>query len=340
MQRNFRRSNSRSLFKSRAGIRSIDMNTLLPAEGRSDSPPSQRSCAGRLNDQVAARLREAADLLERQNAKVFRLAAYRRAADRIATLEEDVSALLDREGIAGLEALPGIGKALAAAIAQMVRTGRWAQLERLRGAVAPEQLFQSIPGIGPSLARRIYEHLGVDTLEGLETAAHDGRLDRVPGIGLRRLAMLRAALGQSLTRLRPPGKPATPEPSAKLLLEIDREYRERAQRDELPKIAPRRFNPSATAWLPILHSDREGWHFTALFSNTARAHELSRTRDWVVIYFYRNSRPEGQRTVVTESRGVLEGRRVIRGRESECLAQLQHATPRSAQESLPRGRVG
>lgn len=88
----------------------------------------------------------------------------------------------------------------------------------------------------------------------------------------------------------------------------------------LPKIEPRRFNPSGEAWLPILHTERGEWRFTALFSNTARAHELGRTRDWVVIYFHLDSGPEGQRTVVTETRGRLKGHRVVRGREADCIA--------------------
>ncbi len=57
-----------------------------------------------------------------------------------------------------------------------------------------------------------------------------------------------------------------------------------------------------------------------LFSNTARAHELGRTSDWVVIYFHMDTQPEGQRTVVTEKQGDLVDRRVVRGRESECRA--------------------
>jgi hypothetical protein len=59
---------------------------------------------------------------------------------------------------------------------------------------------------------------------------------------------------------------------------------------------------------------------TALFSNTALAHELGRTRDWVVIYFGRAGGPEHQRTVVTERLWPLAGRRVVRGREAECRA--------------------
>ena len=102
----------------------------------------------------------------------------------------------------------------------------------------------------------------------------------------------------------------------KLLLELDTEYRQRAEADKLPKIAPRRFNPSNEAWLPILRTEREGFTFTALYSNTARAHELEKTRDWVVIYYERDDK-ERQNTVVTETQGELRGKRVVRGRERE-----------------------
>jgi hypothetical protein len=109
-------------------------------------------------------------------------------------------------------------------------------------------------------------------------------------------------------------------PTIAALLAVDREYREKAAAGRLRTIAPKRFNPSGEAWLPVLHAEREGWHFTALFSNTARAHELGRTRDWVVIYYYDGEHVEAQCTVVTESRGALAGRRVVRGREEECRA--------------------
>ncbi|MCX8102644.1 MAG: hypothetical protein N3D77_15560, partial [Geminicoccaceae bacterium] len=86
-----------------------------------------------------------------------------------------------------------------------------------------------------------------------------------------------------------------------------------------PKIAPRRFNPNREAWLPVLHTRRGPWYFTALFSNTARAHELGRIGDWVVIYFEKDDAVSGQRTIVTEQRGPLAGRRVVRGRERDSL---------------------
>ena len=66
----------------------------------------------------------------------------------------------------------------------------------------------------------------------------------------------------------------------------------------------------------------------------ALAHELGTTRDWVVVYFHADAGGEGQRTVVTETRGVLAGRRVVRGREDECRAHYEPAA-RSAAPARP-----
>jgi putative hydrolase len=290
---------------------------------------------GRLNERIAERLREAADLLDQQDANPFRTAAYRRAADTLISLDESIAGLLARAGVDGLTELPGIGRSLAAAIAEMAHTGRWRQLERLRGEVDPQALFQAMPGVGPELARRIHVDLDVDTLEELEVAAHDGRLEALSGIGPRRAAMLRATLARMLARTRPVRQDPHNEPDVAVLLDVDREYRDRAGDGSLPTIAPRRFNPQGEAWLPVLHTERGTWRFTALFSNTGRAHDLGRTRDWVVVAFHTDHEPEGQRTIVTETHGSLLGRRVVRGREAECQAcYLSPATaPRIAARS-------
>lgn len=87
-------------------------------------------------------------------------------------------------------------------------------------------------------------------------------------------------------------------------------------------IAPRRFNPTPEAWLPILHTVRGERHYTALFSNTARAHQLGNTSDWVVI-FYDGGRGERQYTVITAEFGKLYGKRIVRGREAECSRYYQ-----------------
>ena len=103
-----------------------------------------------------------------------------------------------------------------------------------------------------------------------------------------------------------------------LLLEMDAEYREKAAAGKLKKIAPKKLNPGGKAWLPLLAAERTGYRFTLMFSNTALAHELGKTNDWVVIY-YEKGKGEGQCTVVSEKKGGLKGKRVVRGREEECL---------------------
>jgi putative hydrolase len=258
-------------------------------------------------------------VLEQQQANPFRVSAYRRAAETVLSLKTSIEEIVEDKGLKGLEELPSIGEGLARAIYEMVTTGHWAQLQRLRGALEPTKLFQTVPGIGPELAERIHDTQSIDSLEELEMAAHDGRLEKVEGIGSRRAAAIRGAVAEILSRrLKGQKSPPRQEPPVKLLLEVDEEYRNLAEANRLPTIAPKRFNPDGRAWLPIFHTDRERWHLTALYSNTARAHQLGRTHDWVVLYFYDADHREGQRTMVTETRGSLTGLRVVRGRETEC----------------------
>lgn len=283
----------------------------------------------RLNLTIAERFEEAAELLEQQAANPFRVRAWRQAASAIRVLEEPVDALLTRAGTAGLQALPGIGETLARAARDLVETGRLPILERLRGEVDPEALLRTVPGIGRGLARRIHDELAIGSLEDLEAAAHDGRLAALPGFGAKRLAGIRDALSARLQRRRgrplpekagalPALRPPPAIPTTAELLDVDREYRERAGRGELRTIAPRRFNPTQEAWLPMLHTHRGKRHYTALYSNTARAHQLGRTHDWVVLYCD-GDLGELRFTVVTAASGPLAGRRVVRGRESDCL---------------------
>lgn len=274
------------------------------------------------NGPIAERLREVAALLDEQGANPFRAKAYRRAAETLERLESDVRGLFDAGGIAALEELDGIGPGIAAAVGEMLVSGRWSLLERLRAHSDPEALFRLVPGIGPELAQRIHDTLHIDTLEALEMAAYDGRLASVPGLGARRVSAIRAALAALLKRKALPSRASTPghEPPVAIVLDVDREYREGAAGDALPTIVPRRFNPDGKVRLPILHAQRGPWHFTVLFSNTPRAHALRRTRDWVVVYYYNADHEERQCTVVTETAGALAGCRVIRGREDECRA--------------------
>lgn len=277
------------------------------------------------NKDVAEVLYQIAELLETQGANTFRINAYRKGAHQVEKMEQPVAEIEEEGGAEALRDLPNIGKSLAGIITEYLHKGSSSLLMRLRGEVTPEELFAEVPGIGEDLAERVVEQLDIHSLEELEQAAHDGRLDEVEGFGKKRIQAVKSSLAgmlsgfaqRSARERTSQSTDKTPGPPVELLLKVDREYRRKAEAGELKKIAPKRFNPDNEAWLPVYHTEKDEWDFTALFSNTKKAHELGKTDDWVVIYYEKDGR-ESQHTVVTETRGPMEGKRVVRGREREC----------------------
>jgi hypothetical protein len=288
------------------------------------------------NEQLAHCLDEIADLLDAQSANLFRRHAYRAAADTVRRLTQPISQILVEEGTTALTRLPGIGISIARTLERLCETGHAPLLDQLRAVFGPEEKLATIPGIGPKTAASIHSLLGIETLSDLQAAAYDGRLNRVPGIGRKRLQAVRETLAGRFRRPLRFAKQAggnAQELSAgdkrRLvadLLSVDEEYRRRAEIDSLLRVAPRRFNPNREAWLPILETERLGRRYKAIYSNTARAHELDTVRDWVVI-----SRDvaggEGQWTVLTSRFGKLRGRRIVRGLERECANYYAEVTP-------------
>lgn len=278
------------------------------------------------NQDIAQRLREVAQLLEDQGANRFRVRAYRAAAETIDRLAVPAAEIAQQQGTDGLQSLPGIGVSLARSIHTLVVTGRLPMLDRLRGRMDPISLLASIPGIGPALATRLHDNLGIDTLEQLEMAAHDGRLTEIEGIGPKKLQGIIDSLTARLGRVRmlpqAAGPHGTGEPTVDELLDVDREYRESVQAGRLQTIAPHRFNPKKEAWLPILHTQRGARHYTALFSNSALAHQLKKTQDWVILY-YDDDHGERQCTVITSHQAPFSRKRIARGREEDCASYYQ-----------------
>jgi putative hydrolase len=271
----------------------------------------------RINAQIAGRLEEVARLLQDQGADPYRVAAYVRAAAAVRATPTPLDQIFRDRGLDGLRALPRVGESIARAIRELLIHGRFPMLDRLRGQINPVALLSSVPGIGGVLAERLHDELGLETLADLEAAAHDGRLDTIAGFGAKRLAGVRDSLAHRLGRVQLPAR-GLGRPSVAELLDVDREYREKAAADQLPRIAPRRFNPMHESWLPILHTRRGPRRYTALFSNTARAHRAGKTRDWVVLYSD-NGAGETRHTVITATFGPLRGQRVVAGREDECV---------------------
>ncbi len=276
-----------------------------------------------LNLQIATRLEEAAHLLRDQGADPYRVNAYLRAAASVRQWPGSLRDVYLGRGVDGLQALPGVGPSIARAIREILVRGRLPMLDRLRGAADPVHVLASVPGIGRVFAERLHEELGLNTLEDLESAAHDGRLATIAGFGEKRLAGIRDSFAHRLGRVRTSSDGAGVAPTVEELLDVDREYREKAAAGELKLIAPRRFNPTGEAWLPVLHTQRGDRRYTALYSNTARAHRAGKTRDWVVVYGD-DGLGEHQYTVMTAARGAHRGRRVVAGRELESAVAVSH----------------
>ena len=278
------------------------------------------------NARIAMQLQEAADLLDAQGDNPYRIQAYRRAVKTIAGMQQPLREIFENQGCAGLEALPGIGHGIAAALVEWLVTGAWNRIQRLREVSDPLKVLQRVPGIDLELAQDIHGILHIHTLAALADACQSGRLRQVPGVDAQRAAEIAAVLRAMRGDRSPAQRTQTDAPrgggslSIAMLLDVDREYRDKAAAGKLVTIAPRHFNATGAVRLPVLHTHRNGWRFTALYSNTARAHELGRSRDWVVLHFDDGGCTGGQHTVVTEARGHLAGRRVVRGREAACRA--------------------
>lgn len=292
------------------------MNEPLPVEplredglvAATTDPP-----VAEINLLAARRLREAAALLEQQGSDGYRERAYRRAADTLEALERDIDDILAEHGREGLAELPTVGRSIAAALAEMIVTGRWSQLDRLRGESAPATLFASVPGIGTTLAARLADELHIETLAELEQALHSPET-RVRGLGPRRREAIAAVLAERLGHP-PPQADAADIPPESLVLEVDAAYREAAAGGALPLVGSRGAPAAlpATELVPVLHRRVGQWSFSAMFSNTLRAQRAGKARDWVIVHYQADGHPEGRCTVVTGSHGAEAGRRVVRG---------------------------
>jgi DNA polymerase (family 10) len=133
------------------------------------------------NSEVAERFELLADLLEIEGAESYRVLAYRRAAARIRETATPVAELA-LEGRA--RDLPGVGRTIEDKIVQIVRDGEIEALRSRRERVPPELIaFLRLPGLGPKTVRRIWQELGITSLDALRIAAAEQRLRALPGLG-------------------------------------------------------------------------------------------------------------------------------------------------------------
>lgn len=131
------------------------------------------------NRQLAAHFRSMAELLAAQRANPYRVRAYRRAADALLALEEDVAAVAQRRG---LEDIDGVGKDLAGKIREFLETGTIRAYEELKTPLPPEvKDWSKFPGLSDSLVTYLYFRLGIRTLPDLEQLIRSHLLRTMPG---------------------------------------------------------------------------------------------------------------------------------------------------------------
>src|SRR3954449_988522 len=144
------------------------------------------------NATIASLFDELADLYELDGAIVHRVVAYRTAAKAVRESPVGIAALT-REG--RVTELPGIGKTLEEKIQALLDTGSIPAVEKLRAKFPPGLIeVTRLPGLGPKRARRLYDELGVDSLEALRAALEAERVRGLRGFGEKAEANIQAAL--------------------------------------------------------------------------------------------------------------------------------------------------
>ena len=147
------------------------------------------------NKAIARRFHRLAALMEIRGDDPFRLRSYRNAAEAIEVWPTQLKEIAEREGIAGLQEIPGVGKAIAGKVIELLEHGSFAAWDRLV-AETPETVLDlvDIPGIGPKTAATFHQKFKVSSLEDLKKFVEGGGLDMVDGIGPKTAERIKEAL--------------------------------------------------------------------------------------------------------------------------------------------------
>lgn len=168
------------------------------------------------NDKIVQIFEEIADMLDVLGENVFRVRAYRRAAEVIRGMG-DLEEMAKNPDV-DLEKIPGIGKDLHAKILEILETGNCEMHARLMSQLSPGILdILRVRGIGPKKVKLFYEQLGINTLEALRSAAESGALATLPGMGEKSQSAIIVALNENTqSKARTPYDLALPQAKAYL----------------------------------------------------------------------------------------------------------------------------
>jgi DNA polymerase (family X) len=149
------------------------------------------------NEQIARRFNRMAALMEIRGQDPFRLRSYRMAAEAIETWPTEMEKIAGGEGLAGLQEIPGVGKALAGKIVDLVERGTFDAWERLIDET-PESVLDllELPGVGPKTAALLHQKFKITSLEDLRQFVAGGGLETVDGIGPKTAERIKASLNR------------------------------------------------------------------------------------------------------------------------------------------------
>ena len=147
------------------------------------------------NQEIARRFHRLSALMEIRGDDPFRLRSYRNAAEAIEVWPASLQEIAEKEGLAGLQEIPGIGKAIAGKVIDLLNRGTFDAWERLV-AETPETVLDltELPGIGPKTAALLHQRFHVSSLPQLKSFVAEGRLDDVEGIGPKTAEKIKEAL--------------------------------------------------------------------------------------------------------------------------------------------------
>lgn len=147
------------------------------------------------NQAIARRFYRLAALMELRGDDPFRWRSYRNAAEAIEVWPTPLKNIAAQEGIAGLQTIPGVGKAIAGKVIELLEKGTFNAWEKLI-VETPESVLDlmELPGIGPKTAALLHQRFKVSTLDELKTFVAGGGLDLVDGIGPKTAERIKEAL--------------------------------------------------------------------------------------------------------------------------------------------------
>jgi len=147
------------------------------------------------NEQIARRFNQMASLMEVRGEDPFRLRSYRMAAEAIETWPTPMTEVAGEQGVAGLLEIPGVGKALAGKIVELIEKGTFDAWERLTAETPATVLdLLQLPGVGPKTAALLHQKFRIASLDDLRRFAEGGGLEMVDGIGPKTAERIKASL--------------------------------------------------------------------------------------------------------------------------------------------------